>query len=131
MMGEMKRVCQQSGRILIIDATPDAGAQTAYNNVEKMRDPSHVTAFTPDQLRQMSTDLGLSVQKSGYYELEMALLPLIRASSPDAAKVAEMNKLFQDDAKDELNRLGFKARWQNGEIYVSFPISVLVLQKSP
>ena len=43
---EMTRVCRAGGLVVVIDATPEAGKQEAYNDWERLRDPSHATAMT-------------------------------------------------------------------------------------
>lgn len=126
MLAEMKRVCAKDGRILIIDVTPDADKQDSYDAVERLRDPSHVKAFTVEQLLEMAADLGLAVRVSGFYQLAMTLAPLLQASSPDPQDVERITRMFQDDATGGADRLGFAARWNDGDIDLFFPVSVLV-----
>jgi ubiquinone/menaquinone biosynthesis C-methylase UbiE len=45
-LDDMIRVCKHGGRIVIIDVTPESNKANEYNRVEKLRDPSHVKAFT-------------------------------------------------------------------------------------
>ena len=65
-LGEMRRVCKPEGRVCIVDITaasePDVAA--AHNRLERMRDPSHTTAFALDQLQVLAQRCGLSVQST-------------------------------------------------------------------
>ena len=43
---EMVRVCKTAGRVVVIDVFMTTTEQAhAYNQMEKLRDPSHVSAF--------------------------------------------------------------------------------------
>ena len=47
-LGEMRRVCKPGGRVAIVDITTSDDPQIAetHNRLERMRDPSHTTAFS-------------------------------------------------------------------------------------
>ncbi len=70
---EMKRVCASGGKIMIIDVTPDKDKVDAYNQVEKLRDSSHVKALTFSELERMMKDAGLINLKAEHHDLEMEL----------------------------------------------------------
>ena len=58
-LAEMRRVCRLGGRVVVIDATPTAETQAAYDGMETLRDPSHASALTQDQLRALGQAAGL------------------------------------------------------------------------
>jgi ubiquinone/menaquinone biosynthesis C-methylase UbiE len=43
---EMKRVCKPSGFVMVADVALDPSTRDAYDQVEKLRDPSHTSALT-------------------------------------------------------------------------------------
>jgi hypothetical protein len=55
----MIRVCKPDRRIVIIDVTPESSKVDEYNRVEKLRDSSHVKAFTFKELSNMMEEGGL------------------------------------------------------------------------
>eukprot|EP00906_Rhabdomonas_costata_P031863 RCo044955 len=48
---EMLRVTRPGGRIVILDASPEPTKQAAYDRFEKLRDSSHASALTQQQLK--------------------------------------------------------------------------------
>jgi len=63
-INEMARVVKPTGRILIVDTTapeePDLDRE--LNEIEKMRDPSHVRNYTPTEWREFLKDAGLKTE---------------------------------------------------------------------
>jgi ubiquinone/menaquinone biosynthesis C-methylase UbiE len=129
-LAEMKRVCAPGGRILIIDATPDADKKPAYDALEKLRDPSHVSALTPDELKKIATDLGLTEKASRFYRLEMKLEELLSASAIPPENVGQVRALFQKDADTGVDRLGMAAHWKDGVLHLYYPVSILVVTQA-
>ena len=82
-LDEMIRVCKPDGRIVIIDVTPEFSKVDEYNRVEKLRDSSHVKAFTFKELSNMMEEAGLVNLETKCQNLEMELDKLLEASSPN------------------------------------------------
>ena len=125
---EMKRVCKPNGKILIIDVTPDKDKIDAYNYVEKLRDSSHAGALTFDKLKGLMYEAGLTNLKSIHHELETGLESILKSSFPNAADVPRLRQLFQKDIL--MDNLGMKSHLKNGEIFIYFPISMILGIKS-
>ena len=60
-LGEMRRVCKPDGRVVIVDitASDDAELAAAHNRLERLRDPSHTTAFAVSGLTNLAERCGL------------------------------------------------------------------------
>lgn len=60
---EMVRVVRPGGRVLVIDTTvpEDDELDRAINEIELLRDPSHVRNYRPSEWREMLQEAGLSV----------------------------------------------------------------------
>ena len=129
-LAEMKRVCAPGGRIMIIDATPDADKKSAYNAVEMLRDPSHVNALTPDELKSVATSLGLTERASKFYRLEVKLEDLLSASAVPSENIEQIWALFQKDADTGIDLLGMTAHWKYKDLYLCYPISILVVTRN-
>lgn len=123
-MAEMKRVCQVGGRIVVIDATPSAEAQGAYDRMETLRDPSHTSALTIEELRQIGATAGLTEVLVDSYRLEARLGTL--ADAPD---MAALESLFDADIAEGRDRIGVGA-WRDADgIGFHFPISIVAWTK--
>src|SRR5215210_1193279 len=71
---DIKRVCTNKGKILVIDVTPDPDKVDAYNHVEKLRDPSHARALTLTELENyMRREMELINLKVAHHDLEVEL----------------------------------------------------------
>ncbi|AOX16581.1 SAM-dependent methyltransferase [Kozakia baliensis NRIC 0488] len=85
-LAEMVRVCRPDGRIIVIDATPDAECQKEYDRAETLRDPSHTSALTLHQLLSLGTDAGLSPVVIHQYRLESRLQDQVAPEDWNALK---------------------------------------------
>jgi hypothetical protein len=72
-LGEMVRVTVPSGRIAVVDlVAPDAaGEHAAYDEIERLRDPSHTRTFTRRQFEEMLASAGLTVQSCDLRDLQV------------------------------------------------------------
>jgi ubiquinone/menaquinone biosynthesis C-methylase UbiE len=121
---EMKRVCKPGGRIVVADMSPLPAKAAALNAAEKLRDPSHVRALPVDELRGLFEQAELATPKITSYRMEGELEDLLARSFPDEGDAERLRKIFADSiATDSLD---LNTRQQNGKIYYSFPVSVLV-----
>jgi hypothetical protein len=99
----------------------------AYNQVEKLRDPSHVRALSLEELPGLGHDAGLRVLKVAFFKMEMALAALLAASFPGPGDADRIRQAFADDVG--LDRLGVGARRRDGAVHFAFPIVVIVGHK--
>lgn len=117
---EMARVCRPGGRVVVIDATPTAETQAAYDRMETQRDPSHASALTLDELRALGRRAGLIERAIDFYRLE-ALLDTLA----DAADMTALAALFDADIASGEDRIGVAARRAVDGIRFAFPVSIV------
>lgn len=119
-LAEMRRVCRADGRIVVIDATPTPDTQQAYDAMEQLRDPSHTSALTLDQLRQLGREIGLQERMIDGYLLEARLDTLA-----DSADMPALIAMFDADIAGGMDRIGVGARHAPGGICFHFPVSII------
>lgn len=125
---EMKRVCTNEEKILVIDVTPDPDKVDAYNHVEKLRDPSYVRALTLTELENIMREIGLINLKVAHQDLEIELESILQASCPNQEDANKIRSLFKDDLTK--NNLGMRSHLKENKIYFYFPISMVVSEKN-
>jgi SAM-dependent methyltransferase len=127
-LAEMVRVCEPGGNVAVVDVfttTPEQAA--AYDQVEKLRDPSHTRALLLDELTSLFRDAGLSDIKTEFYKLEVELEKILASSFPNPGDADKIRQTFSEDLG--VNRLGVGAHRKegaNGAIWFAFPIAILV-----
>jgi SAM-dependent methyltransferase len=123
-LAEMRRVCRADGRIVVIDATPSAPTQAAYDRMETLRDPSHASALTQDQLRGLGRDAGLQEVVVDFYRLEAQLSTLA-----DEVDMGALEAMFDADITSGEDRIGVGAWRAEDGIRFLFPISIVAWKR--
>jgi ubiquinone/menaquinone biosynthesis C-methylase UbiE len=59
---EAKRVLRPGGRLGVVDMSPPVGAEAFSNRIERLRDSSHVRAFTAAAWKSMISKAGLDIK---------------------------------------------------------------------
>ena len=119
-LAEMKRVCRKDGRIVVIDATPAPEKQAAFDTMERLRDPSHASALTPDQLRRLGADAGLREVVFEALRLEARLDTLA-----DPEDMPALTAMFEEDIASGEDRIGVQAWRAPDGIRFFFPGSIV------
>jgi ubiquinone/menaquinone biosynthesis C-methylase UbiE len=120
---EMRRVCKPMGRIVVADSAPAAEKAAAFNEMEVLRDPSHVRAMPPEELRALFASAGLPEPRVEMYSMEAELEGLLQRSFPDSGNAERIRKMFEDSLTDD--GLGMATRRKNGRIVFAYPIAIL------
>lgn len=122
-LAEMLRVCRPGGKLIVIDATPAPECRAAYDRMETLRDPSHTSALTREELRGLGRALGLAEAATDFYRLDARLDTLA-----DARDMAELTALFEADMASGQDGLDVAARRADDGIHFLFPISIVAWQ---
>jgi ubiquinone/menaquinone biosynthesis C-methylase UbiE len=127
---EMMRVSKPKGRVAIIDVFTSSAVQSdAYDQVEKLKDPSHVRTLPLADLQDMVAKAGLVNAKAEFYRIEMKFEDNLKASFPrqkgdiDKIRQAVTNDIGQD-------KIGMGACRRGKEVYLNYPIVMIVGEKS-
>jgi SAM-dependent methyltransferase len=130
-MNEMHRVCKDGGQILLIDQVASANSQQAdaLNRMERLRDPSHVRALTLAEMHALFASVGLRSPRMTSYRLDVELDMLLKGSFPNEGDAETVRRMIVDSLDDDGLNVG--TRRVNGQIWISYPIAVLVAGKRP
>lgn len=123
-LSEMKRVCRPGGRIAVADVTPAQEKTQGYDELEKMRDPSHVRTYSVDRIKRFGSSLGLGFLRSTSFGLQMPLEDLLNASFPPEGNAERFRRRIQIDMGR--NELGFDSYERDGQIMLRIPTSIVV-----
>jgi SAM-dependent methyltransferase len=120
---EMRRVCQPGGRIVVADTAPAANKADAFNQMERLRDPSHVRALSPEELCALFADADLPTPHVQSDVLPGELESLLARSFPRKGDADRIRKIFAESLEGD--DLGVTTVHNDGKIYFSFPILIL------
>jgi ubiquinone/menaquinone biosynthesis C-methylase UbiE len=121
---EMARVCAAGGRVVVVDSAPDSAKADAFNRMERLRDPSHVRAMSPEELSGLFRAAGLPEPRVTSYRMEGELEGLLARSFPNAGDADRIREIFRASLADDA--LGIQTRLESGQIRYGYPVAVLV-----
>lgn len=104
-------------------ALPSENIET-YNQMEKLRDPSHTSALSYETWEELLNDSGLKDLQRGSYKVQMELEKQLNASFPNPGDDKKIREMVRKDVG--VNMLGLNAHLMGDEIRFSYPISIYV-----
>lgn len=122
-LGEMRRVCKPGGRVVVADSAPAAEKAGAFNEMEILRDPSHVRAMPPQELRALFASAAIPEPRVETYSLEAELEGLLQRSFPEAGDADRIRAIFEKSVADDA--LGMATSRKNGRILFAYPVAIL------
>lgn len=121
---EMVRVCALEGRLAVIDVEVPAAQRDAYDHAERLRDPSHVRALTPEEYEALREGAGLRALAYASYRLEMDLEQQLAASFPHPGDDERLRRIFREDVG--VDALGMGVYRAGEAIRFSYPVAIHV-----
>jgi len=126
---EMSRVCQCGGRVVLADVFSTSEHQRAlYDRIEKLRDPSHVSALALQEMRELFEEAGLAIIRTEFYRLGVELEALLAGTRTAPTAADQVRRLLADDVG--VDRSGFAPHQVGSELHISFPVVVLAGRKT-
>ena len=128
-LAEMRRACAAGGRIAVLDLTPAPEKAPAFDAIEVLRDPSHARTLTVEELRGLGAALGLEELAVSARGSDLPLEMTLATSFPGPGVLDRVRQLYARDAASGADIFGLKAREQDGQIWVTYPMTLLVWRK--
>jgi ubiquinone/menaquinone biosynthesis C-methylase UbiE len=120
---EMRRVCAPGGRVLVIDSAPSAEKADAFNAMEKLRDPSHTRALSPEELAALYAEAGLPDPHIRHFRLDLDLASFLARSYPRQGDAPRLKALFESALVEDT--LDLRPRQIEGQIHFFVPTAIL------
>jgi SAM-dependent methyltransferase len=122
-LAEMIRVCKPAGRVVVADSAPAGPKADAFNAMERLRDPSHVRAFTQEQRRAMFLEVGLGQPRVDVYRLDGDLDGLLQRSFPNDGDEDRIREIFNGALDDDA--IDLVPHRRDGKIHYAFPVAIV------
>ncbi|MBW2520626.1 MAG: methyltransferase domain-containing protein [Deltaproteobacteria bacterium] len=95
-LSEFHRVLRRGGRMAIVDTVLPDEPEIAdfYQTVEKMRDPTHIRAYTVSEWEKMVQEAGFILHETAIYPKTHDFPTWAKRSGLNRSGVSELNKFF-------------------------------------
>lgn len=124
---DMVRVCSNGGAVMVVDVALPQEKRQAFDHVETLKDPSHVSALTTDEFVEMARNLNLKDIRTRMFFLPMRLSTQIKTTM-NPTQIKEIRNIYEADiGKDEL---GVGAYLDGDEIWFQYPSIILTGTKT-
>ncbi len=127
---ELARVVQRGGRVVLCDVVaPEApGTLEFMNQLEQLRDPTHVWVYPLSQWREeLLPAAGLEVQEVVKGKNPQLFSEWVHRAGTPPASVERLIQMFH--AANEETRRAFEVRWQGAEIFFSWDNATILATK--
>ena len=120
---EMRRVCAPGGRVVVVDSAPSREKASAFNAMEKLRDPSHTRALPPEELTMLYAEAGLPEPRMEHFRLALDLDSFLARSYPREGDAPRLKASFESALEEDT--LDLQPRHIDGQIHFFVPTAIL------
>jgi len=120
---DMVRVCRPGGRVVVVDVSPAPEKAAAFDQMEKLRDPSHVRALPLAEMTDLFAKVGLVDPAVDRWLMEGELESFLARSFPLPGDDERVRQLFRESLEDDA--LGVSPRLEDGSIVYAFPVALV------
>ncbi len=123
-LAEMVRVCRPGGRVMVWDSVPEVDKAEAYNQLEKLKDPSHARALPAEELLEIVRQAGLKNVKAAPYNLEFEVEQQLAAMFPNPGDEEKIRQIYKDNLITDTVGMGVHKR--GDAIHFHYPTMIIV-----
>jgi hypothetical protein len=109
-----------------MDLTPAPAKAPAFDAIELLRDPSHRSALTADELRALGAGLGLTETLVRARATSLPLETVLATSFPAEGMLDHVRALYARDADTGADTFGMGTHWKDGAIWVTYPMTLVI-----
>jgi len=123
---EMKRVCR--GRIVLVDgvSSQDHKKSSFHNEIEKMRDPSHVRIQPLIEIKKMFEDTGAVIKDISHWNIPQDFDEWITRAGTEDVKAREIRRLMMESLTDDST--GLRVKLENGMLGFTYDTVILMAE---
>jgi len=123
-LNEMKRVCK--GRIVFVDGVSSENCEKSrfHNEIEKIRDPSHVRIHALSEIQRMFVDIGAEIKYISHWDIPQDFEEWMKRAGADDLKTGTIRHLMMESLADDST--GLRVRLENGRLGFAYDTIILV-----
>jgi len=121
---EMKRVCRES--IVLVDgvSSQDCEKSRFHNEIEKMRDPSHVRIYSLSEIQKMFVDIETEIKDISHWDIPQDFEEWIKRAGTDEVNAGTIRRLITESIGDDST--GLRVRLDNGRLGFAYDTIILI-----
>lgn len=128
---EIRRILRPTGRFILTDtsSSEEPDLNTWHQELERIRDPSHVRNYTPAQWQRLIEDAGFTLEElTTSHRTELVFSDWVRTSGSPPEVVAEVHRRFSEASPAV--RDAFEIREVDGDFHFSWMLVILLARPS-
>ncbi len=129
-MSEMTRVLKHGGKLVLSDITSseDIAKSEYQNEMETIRDPSHVKHYRPSEITQMLNDLGFDILHFEDWPADFVFDEWISMSDPGVESAKRVKKMMIDAMNNDLADLDIRLN-DAGDLWFTYNTKIIIASK--
>ncbi len=129
-MSEMTRVLKHGGKLVLSDITSseDIKKSEYQNEMETIRDPSHVKHYRPSEIVQMLNNLGFDILHFEDWPADFVFDEWISMSDPGVESAKRVKKMMIDAMNNDLADLDIRLN-DAGDLWFTYNTKIIIASK--
>jgi ubiquinone/menaquinone biosynthesis C-methylase UbiE len=128
-LAEIHRVLKQGGTLVLADGISSELEEKSHylNQVEKLRDPSHVKLYKKSELLRMLVEGGFAIARVFHWELHQELEDWLSRAAGDESLKARLREIMRRELEE--NRTGLIFWEDGGKTYFAYQTVIITATK--
>jgi hypothetical protein len=95
-----------------------------HNEIEKMRDPSHVRINALSEIKKMFVEIGAEIKDISHWDIPQEFEEWMKRAGTDEAKTDTIRRLMTESVVDDST--GLRVRIENGRLGFAYDTIILI-----